>query len=103
MKPITSVLAAAGLLLSIPTEANQDLARKNGCLACHQVDRKLVGPSFQDIAKKYAADKGAAKTLAAKVRSGGKDVWGPVPMPPNANVKSGDIDILVKWIITGAK
>ena len=96
-----STLIAAGLLVSAPAFANKDLATKSGCMACHAVDKKLVGPSYQDVAKKYKpADE--AK-LVAKVKAGGAGVWGPVPMPPNAAVKEDDIKTLVKWILAGAK
>jgi len=98
---VVSTLLAASLLISAPAFANKDLATKNGCMACHAVDKKLVGPSFQDIAKKYKA--GDADKLAAKVKSGGSGVWGAIPMPPNAGIKDADIATLVKWILAGAK
>lgn len=103
MKSIFIVLFFAGLLTAVPAEASLDLAKKSNCLACHQVDKKVVGPSFQDISRKYAGNKEAAKMLAAKVKSGGKDVWGPVAMPPSANVKDADIEALVKWVLAGAR
>ena len=103
MKPIAAVVFAATLMTALPAQANLGLAKKSNCLACHQVDKKMVGPSFQDIAKKYASDKNAAKTLSGKVKSGGKGVWGPVAMPPSANVKDADIETLVKWVLAGAK
>ncbi|MDH5212037.1 MAG: cytochrome C', partial [Betaproteobacteria bacterium] len=68
-------------------------------LACHQTDKKLVGPSYKDIAKKYKAQSGAAATLADKVKKGGSGVWGPVPMPPNAAVPDADVKKLVDWIM----
>ena len=96
-----STLIAAGLLVSAPAFANKDLATKSGCMACHAIDKKVVGPSYQDVAKKYkAADE--AK-LVAKVKAGGSGVWGPIPMPPNAAVKDEDVKTLVKWILAGAK
>ena len=103
MKSIAAVLFSAGLLTAVPAEASIDLARKSNCLACHQVDKKVVGPAFQDISRKYAGTKEAAKILAAKVKSGGKGVWGPVAMPPSANVKDADIEVLVKWVLAGAQ
>lgn len=103
MKSIPALLLLAGLLTAAPAEASLDLAKKSNCLACHQVDKKVVGPSFQDISRKYAGNKDAAKMLAAKVKSGGKDVWGPVAMPPSTNVKDEDIAALVKWVLAGAK
>ena len=103
MKPIAAVLLAAGLIAALPAEANLDLAKKSNCITCHQTDKKLLGPSFQDIAKKYAGDKNAVKPLVTKIRTGGKGVWGQVPMPPSTNVKDADIETLVKLVLAGAK
>jgi cytochrome c len=103
MKLIAAALISAAALVSAPAMANMDLAKKSNCMSCHQVDKKLVGPSYQDVAKKYAGKADAVKTLSAKVKAGGKGAWGEVPMPPNANVKDADIETLVKWILAGAK
>lgn len=103
MKSLPLVLAAAGVLLSAPAFANLELAKKSNCMSCHQVDKKLVGPAYQDVAKKYAGQKDAEAKLFEKVKNGGKGVWGEVPMPPNAAVKDEDIKTLVKWILAGAK
>lgn len=103
IKLLTPALIAAGVMASAPAMADMALATKSGCMACHKVDAKLVGPSYQDVAKKYAGKADAAKTLAAKVKAGGKGVWGEIPMPPNAAVKDPDIEKLVKWILAGAK
>ena len=73
--------------------------RKHNCLACHAVGKKLVGPSYKDVAAKYRADKGAEAKMFDKVKKGGQGVWGPVPMPPNAAVPDADIKALVKWIL----
>ena len=101
---VISVLVAAGLVASAPALANADLAKKSNCLACHTVDKKLVGPAYQDVAKKYAGNKDAVKLLTAKVKAGGKGVWGEIPMPPNSPaVKDADIETLVKWVLAGAK
>ena len=97
-----AVLAAAGLALAtvtVPAFANEELAKKNACTACHSVDKKLVGPAYKEVAKKYAGDKSAEATLMEKVKKGGVGVWGQVPMPPNANVKDEDAKTLVKWIL----
>lgn len=77
-----------------------DIARKNNCLACHALDKKLVGPSWQDVSKKYAGQSDAESQLIAKVKKGTKGTWGPVPMPPNATVKDDDIKTLVHFILT---
>lgn len=78
-----------------------DLARKSNCMACHQVDKKLIGPSFQEIALKYKAEASAESRLAEKVKNGGGGVWGAIPMPPNA-VRDESIRALVKWVLSGA-
>ncbi|MEZ5648991.1 MAG: c-type cytochrome [Burkholderiaceae bacterium] len=75
------------------------LAGKSNCLACHGVDRKLVGPAFVDIAKKYAGNDGAPDLLAKRVREGAQGTWGPVPMPANPLVSDADAKRLVKWIL----
>ena len=80
--------------------AGQALMQKNGCGACHAVDKKIVGPAYQDVAAKYKGDAGALAKLSQKVKTGGAGVWGPVPMPPNPQVADGDIKALVSWILT---
>lgn len=101
MKHIASVLIAAGLVVAAsPAQANLDLAKKSNCMSCHAVDKKLVGPAFIDISKKYAGDKDAAKMLATKIKGGSKGVWGQIPMPPNAKVTPEDAKTLVQWILT---
>lgn len=96
-----TLLAAVGLALAAgPAVANEELAKKNACTACHGIDKKLVGPAYKDVAKKYAGDKGAEAALAEKVKKGSVGVWGQVPMPPNASVKDEDAKALVKWILS---
>ena len=90
---LLSVLAAA------PVMASEDLAKQKACLACHQIDKKLVGPSYKDIAAKYKTDKDAEKKLAVKVRAGGTGVWGQIPMPANPSVSEAEAATLVKWIL----
>jgi cytochrome c551/c552 len=80
--------------------AGQALMQKDGCGACHAVDKKIVGPAYQDVAAKYKGDAGALAKLSQKVKTGGAGVWGPVPMPPNPQVADGDIKTLVSWILT---
>ncbi len=100
MKKSVLALAAAGLALAAaPALASEELAKKNACTACHAVDKKLVGPAYKEVAKKYASQKDAEATLAERVKKGGMGVWGQVPMPPNANVKDEDAKALVKWIL----
>jgi cytochrome c5 len=75
------------------------LMQKDGCAACHGVDKKIVGPAYQDVAAKYRGDKDAAAKLAQRVKAGGSGVWGAVPMPANAQVPDADIKALVSWIL----
>ncbi|MBI1965442.1 MAG: c-type cytochrome [Betaproteobacteria bacterium] len=106
MKAVTTVLAvAAGLSLAsgahaADPKAAEALAKASGCLACHTVDKKLIGPSYKEIAGKYRKDKGAEANLIKKVKAGGKGVWGEVPMMPNAHVKDEDIKTIVQWILS---
>jgi cytochrome c len=94
-----AALAASALLAAGSAQASEDLAKKHNCLACHQVDKKSVGPSYKDIAKKYKGQSGVDAKLAEKVKKGGSGVWGPVPMAPNPAVPDGDIKTLVSWIL----
>jgi cytochrome c len=104
IKMVVTALVAAGMLASNPALASVELAKKNNCVACHARDKKLIGPAYADVAKKYAGDKNAVKMLAAKVKAGGMGgVWGAVMMPPNPNVTDADMEILIKWILAGAK
>lgn len=96
---VLAAALAAGLLAAPVAQADMAMAKKYNCTACHQVDKKVVGPSYKDVAKKYKGQADAAAKLAAKVKKGGSGVWGPVPMPPNAAVPDGDIQKLVAWIL----
>jgi cytochrome c len=102
MKRIAVLAAAAAVLgvLAAPAGANEQLAKKHNCFACHQVDKKVVGPSYKDVATKYAGDKAAAGKLFDKVKKGGAGVWGQVPMPPNPAVPDADVKALVTWILS---
>lgn len=79
--------------------AGMDLARKNACMSCHAEDKKIVGPSYKEVAAKYKGDKTAEAKLIKKVKEGGSGVWGPVPMPPNPQVKDEDLKTLVRWVL----
>lgn len=99
MKLITvSLLAAAGILSAGVAQADEALAKAKNCMSCHNVDKKVVGPAYKEVAKKYTAKDEAM--LAEKVIKGGKGNWGPVPMPPNAAVKPEEAQKLVKWILS---
>ena len=99
MKIVIVAAAAAAAVLAAPARADEVLAKKYNCLACHQVDKKVVGPAYKDIAKKYKGKSGAAALLAEKVKKGGSGTWGPIPMPPNAAVPDADLKKLVDWIL----
>ncbi|GGX84985.1 c-type cytochrome [Vogesella alkaliphila] len=95
------LLAAVALgVLATPAFANLQLAQKYACVACHSVDKKLVGPAYKDVAKKYAGDKSAEAKLVAKVKAGGSGVWGPIPMPAHPQVSDADLKTLVKWVLS---
>ena len=99
---LTCALATAAALTAAfagNAVASEELATKSGCLACHKVDVKVLGPSFKEVAAKYKGDKKAEAMLIDKVKKGGMGVWGPIPMPPNASVKDDDVKALVKWIL----
>ena len=103
---VISMIAAAGLMVAGSAMAVDmpDLAKKSGCVACHKIEGKLVGPGWTDIAKKYKGDAGAEAKLEAKVAKGGAGVWGTMPMPPNApKVSAGDIKTLVQFVLGLAK
>jgi cytochrome c len=91
------------LLIAPAAQASEELAKKYNCLACHQMDKKLVGPAYQDVAAKYKGQADAPAKLAAKVKAGGTGVWGQIPMPPNPTVPDADITALVTWILEMAK
>lgn len=98
---IPSIVTAGLLALSpVAASANMDLAKTKNCVACHAVDKKLIGPSYKDVAAKYANDKDALNKLTKKVREGGVGAWGQIPMPANPQVNADEAATLVKWIMT---
>jgi cytochrome c len=94
------LLGLAGAIAAAPALAQEELAKKSGCFACHAVDKKLVGPAYKDVAAKYRGQKDAEAKLFKKVKEGGTGVWGTVPMPPNSHVPDADIKALVKWVLS---
>jgi cytochrome c len=100
MKRVALFLMLAGLAVALPAKADEAMARKYNCLACHAVDKKIVGPAYKDVAKKYAGQKDAEAKLVQKVEKGGSGVWGNIPMPPNSSVPDADVKALVKWILS---
>ena len=93
--------AAAAFFATSPAMANLALAQKNACMACHAADKKMVGPSYQDVAKKWAGK--SADDLAKSIKAGGSGKWGPVPMPAQAALSEADAKTLAAWILAGAK
>lgn len=100
---IVALLGMLGLLaLNAPSAVADDalaLATKNQCMTCHKLEGKLVGPAYKDVAAKYQGDPEALDKLTAKVRNGGKGVWGQIPMPPNKKISDDDLKAVVTWIL----
>ena len=95
------LIACFGLLTGAGNAAaSEALARQHGCLACHAIDKKVVGPSFRDIAAKYKGDAGAEAKLMEKLQKGGAGIWGAILMPPMRTVPEGDLRNLIKWILS---
>lgn len=79
-----------------------EILTKNACLACHQVDNKVVGPSYKEVAEKYKGDPANAELLAKHIKEGSQGVWGAIPMPPNVNITDEDLNLVVDWLMAGA-
>jgi cytochrome c len=97
---IAACAVLAGLTLAGGACANEKLAQSSGCMTCHGIEKKIIGPAYKDVANKYRGNKGAEADLFAKVKGGSKGVWGDIPMPPNAHVKDEDIKTLVQWVLS---
>jgi len=104
MKFSTFALIAAASVIASPAFANADLAKRKNCMACHAVDKKVIGPTYKDVAARYASQKDAVDKLTQKVLKGGSGAWGPVFMPPmkdaNPAVSEAEARQLVQWILT---
>ena len=94
---LTLTLCAAA---AVPAWADQALAQAKNCMACHAIEQKVVGPAYKDVAAKYKADKTAVDKLATKIIKGGSGVWGPVPMPANAQVNEAEAKKLAAWVLS---
>ncbi|MEN5178947.1 c-type cytochrome [Comamonas odontotermitis] len=94
------IATALALSASAPAWADQALAQSKNCMACHSVDKKVVGPAFKDIAKKFGGQAGAADMLAQKIMKGSSGVWGPVPMPANTQVSEAEAKTLANWVLS---
>jgi cytochrome c len=97
---IAALFVAQAAHAALDNTSADAMMKKSGCAACHAVDKKVIGPSYQDVAAKYQGDKDALAKLSDKVKKGGVGVWGQVPMPPNAQIPDADIKDLVSWILT---
>jgi cytochrome c len=100
MKSVLILGAMIASLASLPALASADLAQKKNCMACHAVDKKLIGPGYKEVAAKYAGQKDAADKLAQKIVKGGAGVWGQVPMPANPQVTDAEAKQLAAWVMS---
>jgi cytochrome c len=101
MKTVWMGLIAASALVMVGTaQASAELAASSGCMNCHMVDKKMVGPGLKDIAAKYKGDAGAPAKLTEKILKGSNGVWGPIPMPPNAGVSEANAKTLAQFILS---
>jgi cytochrome c len=97
----SAVLAASGAY-AMDAAAAKALASKSACLACHAADKKLVGPSYKDVAAKHKGQADAVAKVAARIKSGGSGIYGPVPMPAQPNLKDDELKLLAEWVLAGA-
>ncbi len=100
MKLFPAMTMALVAIDATSTFASEDQAKKKNCMACHATDKKLVGPAYKEVATKYAGQKDAVDKLAQKVIKGGSGVWGPVPMPANAQVSEAEAKQLIQWVLS---
>ncbi len=99
-KLLIPVVALGATFLVQPAMADgEELFNTKGCVACHSVDNKIVGPAFKDVAEKYADEEDAAETVASHIKNGSSGAWGPVPMPPN-NVTEEEAATLAEWVLS---
>jgi cytochrome c len=103
MKSTKFAMVLGVALMSGLTFASQELATKNACMGCHGIDKKVVGPSYQDVAKKYSGQKDAETKLAASIKKGGSGTWGAVPMPAQTALSDADAATLAKWVLSQVK
>ena len=100
MKSIVIAAAAVLALTAGVASADQALAQKSACMSCHQLDKKVVGPAFKDVAKKYKGDAKAEEHIVGVIKKGGKGVWGTVPMPPHPQVSDDNAKKLAAWVLS---
>ena len=97
---IAALFVAQAADAALDNTSAEAMMKKHGCAACHTIDKKVVGPAYQEVAAKYKSEKDALAKLSDKVKKGGVGVWGQIPMPPNVQVPDADIKDLVSWILT---
>jgi cytochrome c len=95
-----AMAALASFVIATPAMADLKLATDKNCMSCHSVEKKVVGPGYKDIAAKYASQKDAVDMLAGKILKGGAGVWGPIPMPANAQVNAAEAKTLAAWVMS---
>lgn len=100
MKSLIALSLVLAATVTSPAFANAELAQKKNCMACHAVDKKVIGPAYKDVAAKYAGQKDAADKLAQKIMKGGSGVWGAVPMPANPQVSDAESKTLAAWVLS---
>ncbi len=101
MKRVLLTMAALAVVgAAAPAMADEAMAKAKNCMACHAIDKKVVGPAYKDVAKKFAKDPGAVDMLAERIMKGSSGVWGAVPMPPNANVNAAEAKQLATWVMS---
>jgi cytochrome c len=100
MKVLFALIAVAASTAAVPAFANAELAQKKNCMACHSVDKKVIGPAFKDVSAKYAGQKDAGDALAGKILKGGSGAWGQVPMPANPQVNEAEAKQLAAWVLS---
>lgn len=94
-----TAMGVATLGAAMPAAASPELAKKHACLSCHAIDKKVIGPSYKDVAAKYKGKPGAAAMLAQKIKKGSTGVWGKVPMPPKPTISDADAKALATWLL----
>lgn len=99
MKSRLGILGVAVLLAAVPAAADEKLAAEKGCTACHAVGKKIVGPDYAEVARKYRGDKEAPARMAASIMKGSAGQWGPIPMPANAKVSEDEAKRLAAWVL----
>lgn len=97
-----AIMGNAAAAETVDIEQINTILQNNACFACHQVDQKVVGPAYQEVAEKYQDDPDYRDTLAQHIKEGSQGIWGPVPMPPNAGISDDDLNTVVDWIMAGA-